>query len=185
MKKIIEVILFISIGLGAAPSAFAEPTKTFTYPKTGGIALDWCKTWATNCGKPAADKFCSVKGYSKSISYKKENNVGYTRILQTGQICNAPGCDSFKFIKCKKKPAQQFKRFSNPKYQGVALDWCYTWARNCGATPAREYCKAKGYSKGALRYKKKDNVGYTKIMRTGQICNAPGCDSYRYIDCKR
>lgn len=184
MKKLIGILLFMSIGLGAMSSAVAAPTHTFKDPKVSGVALDWCKTWATKCGKPAADKFCRVKGYNKSVAYKKENNVGYTRILQTGQICNSPGCDSFKYIRCEKKPVR-FKRFTSPKYKGVALDWCYTWASNCGRKPAREYCKAKGYPKGVFRFKKKDNVGYTKIMRTGQICNSPGCDSFRYIDCKR
>jgi len=183
MKLIASVVMMM--GLGMMNSVFAAPTVTYTNPKASGVALDWCKTWATNCGKPAADYFCQRKGHKKSVLYSKENNIGYTRILKTGQICNFPGCDSFKYIKCKKKSPVQFKRFTNPKYQGVALDWCYTWASNCGKKPANKFCKWKGYNKGVYRFKKRNNIGYTKIMRTGQICNSPGCDTYRYIDCKR
>jgi len=42
-----------------------------------------------------------------------------------------------------------------------------------------------GISKGVKAYSKENNVGYTKIIRTGQICNNAGCDSFKFIDCKR
>jgi len=180
--KMLIIMALTMISLGMTSSASAADTVKIFNPKVGGVALDWCKTWAVNCGKPAADYYCRSKGHKKSVGFQKENNIGYTRILKTGQTCNAPGCDSFKSIKCEKKPL--FKRFNQPKTQGVALDWCYTWASNCGAKPAKEYCKSKGYPRGEFRYRKANNVGYTKIMRTGQICNSPGCDSYQYIDCK-
>jgi hypothetical protein len=181
MKKLM-IVMFIVMGLGVMSTATAGNTVVITHPKVGGVALDWCKTWAAGCGKPAADYFCKARGYGKAVSFKKEADIGYTRIMKTGQICNSPGCDSFKFIKCSKS---NYKRFVRPKYQGVALDWCYTWASNCGTKSANEFCRSRGYPKGALGFKKENNVGYTKIMRTGQICNAPGCDSFRYIDCKK
>lgn len=182
MKKIMIAMLAL-IGLGVMTNAIAAQTINFKNPKAGGVALDWCETWATNCGKPAADYFCRAKGYKKSVSFSKKNDIGYTKILKTNQVCNSPGCDSFKFITCEKKPVS-FKRFNKPQYQGVALDWCYTWASNCGTKAANEYCKSKGYNKGVSRFRKWENVGYTKIMRTGQICNSPGCDSFISIDCK-
>jgi len=163
MKKLIASVIMM-MGLGMISSAFAGPSITYTNPKVGGVALDWCKTWASNCGKPAADYFCKSKGHKKATLYQKENNIGYTRILKTGQICNAPGCDSFKVIRCKKKTPVQYKRFTHPKYRGVALDWCYTWASNCGKKPAKEFCKSKGYYKGVYRYVKRNDIGYTKIQ---------------------
>lgn len=183
MKKLIASLVIL-MSMGVMSSAIAAPTVTYMNPKAGGVALDWCKTWGSNCGKPAADYFCVRKGHKKSVLHQKENNIGYTRILRTGQICNSPSCDTFKMIRCKKKTVQ-FKRIHSPKYQGVALDWCYTWASQCGRKPANKYCKSRGYHKGVLRFVKRNNIGHTKIMRTGQICNSPGCDSYKYIDCKR
>ena len=179
--------LFLSaclVGVSIFSSNLVGKTVKIINPKVGGIALDWCKTWGHGCGAPAANYYCRVKGYLYAVDFAKDPHIGYTKILKTGQICNANFCDSFKYITCKVKPVQ-FRRFHWPKYQGVALDWCYLWARNCGKKVADEYCKYRGYWKGALRYKKANNVGYTKIMRTGQICNANFCDSFEYIDCKK
>lgn len=182
MKKLVFSIWVM--GLGFISSLNAANIVTFHYPKVNGIALDWCKTWAHGCGKPAADYFCRVHGYLNAYSFAIDENIGYTKILKTGQICNAWYCDSFKFIKCRKKPVL-FRRFHWPKFEGVALDWCYLWGRQCGKRAADEYCRYRGYPKGALRYKKANNIGYTKIIRTGQICNASFCDSFEYIDCKK
>jgi len=181
MKKLM-VMIFMVISFGLTSVATAGNTVVFTNPKVGGVALDWCKTWAVGCGKPAADYFCKVKGYNRAVYFQKEADIGYTRILKTNQICNSPGCDSFKFIRCKKSG---YKRFIRPKYHGVALDWCYTWNNRCGKKAANEFCRWRGYHKGASGFKKENNIGYTKIMRTGQICNMPGCDSFLYIDCKK
>ena len=193
MKKLI-VALFLVMGLSLITTASAGSTvKKFTNPKISGVALDWCKTWGQGCGKPAADYFCKKRGYDRATIFRIEKDIGYTRIIKSGQICNSPGCDSFKFIQCKKadyKPLNKpnkvaHKRFNKPKYKGVALDWCYTWGDKCGAKSANEFCKSRGYPKGARNFVKENNVGYTKIMRTGQICNSPGCDSFLYIDCKK
>ncbi len=181
MKKFV-VIPLVVLSFGFISNLNAGDTVSFSNPKVNGVALDWCKTWATDCGKPAADYFCQSNGYAKAVLFKKENNIGYTKILKTGRLCNKDFCDSFKVITCKKS---NYKRFVKPKYQGVALDWCYTWGSECGTKAANEYCKAKGYHKGALRFLKDNNVGHTKIMRTGQLCNANFCDTFKYIDCKK
>jgi hypothetical protein len=182
MKKLVMMMLMV-MSLGMAASASAGNTVKIFNPKVGGVALDWCKTWATDCGQPAADYYCKKKGYKKTVGHRKENNIGYTKILKTGQICNISTCDSFESIKCEKKDPV-YKRYNKPKYNGVALDWCYTWANNCGAKPAKEFCKSKGHARGAFNFRKDNNVGHTKLMRTGQECNSPGCDSYKYINCK-
>ena len=185
MKKLLTVLAIF--GFGFSPQLSASTTITYVHPKTGGIALDWCKTFANGCGKPAADYFCKVKGHRWAISFAKENDIGYTKILKTGQICNAAFCDGFKFIKCRKKVIKvpHFKRFKWPKVGGVALDWCYTYGSGCGYKAANEYCKSRGYWKGVRSYAKENNVGYTRIIRTGQICNNATCDTFKYIDCKK
>jgi hypothetical protein len=182
MKKFLVVLAIL--GVNAQAGSFI----TYIHPKVGGIALDWCKTWAHNCGKPAADYFCRVKGHRWAVSYAMDQDIGYTKILKTGQICNAPFCDSFKYIRCRRKAPvllPKVKRFKWPKVGGIALDWCYTYAHGCGYKAANEFCKTRGYWKGVKSYAKENNVGYTKILRTGQICHNAGCDTFKYIDCKK
>jgi len=181
MKKLMVVILIV-MHFGFISNLSASDTIKIDNPKIKGIALDWCKTWGVDCGKPAADYFCKYKGYEESILFEEEHDIGYTRILKTGQICNDKFCDSFKFITCKK---QNYKRFLQPKYKKIALDWCYIWGHECGSKPANEYCKIKGYTKGVLRFEIENDIGYTIIMRTGQICSSKFCDSFKYIDCKK
>ena len=66
-----------------------------------GLRLDWCKTWGSNCGKPAADQFCSIKGYKTSIGHAIDPRIGLTRILQDNRmVCWGQPCDSFKYIIC-------------------------------------------------------------------------------------
>lgn len=77
--------------------------QRFHKPKADGIALDWCLTYGKDCGQPAADYFCKTKGYEKSVGFKILEDVGYTKILKTGEICKADYCDSFKYVKCTTK----------------------------------------------------------------------------------
>ena len=64
------------------------------------MRLDWCLSWATDCGKPAADAYCDWKGFSKSSDFQIAPDIGLTRIISSGQVCSDPGCDGFKFITC-------------------------------------------------------------------------------------
>ncbi|MEZ5810994.1 MAG: hypothetical protein R3D45_06205 [Rhizobiaceae bacterium] len=74
--------------------------QTFHNPKVGGVRLDWCRVWANQCGRPAARAYCQSKGYNRASSWTKANNIGYTRIISSGQICNLPTCDGFRRIRC-------------------------------------------------------------------------------------
>lgn len=78
----------------------APAAKVYFNPKIGGVRLDWCRVWASQCGGPAATQFCQGKGYNLATNWKKANNIGYTRIITSGQICNQPGCDGFTRIRC-------------------------------------------------------------------------------------
>jgi hypothetical protein len=79
-----------------------EESESVTYnkPKVGSRRLDWCLTWATGCGKPAADYFCKKKGHDEATAFKIAEDIGKTRIMKTGQKCSEPMCDGFKFITC-------------------------------------------------------------------------------------
>ena len=65
-----------------------------------GLPLDWCLTWGKNCGKSAADYFCRKKGYQSAGRFAKSEDIGMSKLLRTGQVCNDPACDGFTFIVC-------------------------------------------------------------------------------------
>ncbi|THB77247.1 MAG: hypothetical protein D6B25_07430 [Desulfobulbaceae bacterium] len=86
----------------AAQPPKKKEKKLFTNPKVSGYALDYCREWGKNCGKPAADAYCKSKGYKNAATYKKVDNKPPTRVIGTGQVCNSPGCDRLSFVACEK-----------------------------------------------------------------------------------
>ena len=80
-----------------------EGSFTFWYPRIKGYRLDWCRVWARECGKGAADAFCRLKGYEYAKDWKIDPDIGLrspTYVIGTGQICNKNFCDGFKYIVC-------------------------------------------------------------------------------------
>jgi len=73
---------------------------TIRNPEVNGMALDMCKKWGKECGKPAADAYCRAHGYIGALSYKVEYDTPPTRVISTGQVCNASFCDRIVEVKC-------------------------------------------------------------------------------------
>jgi len=79
--------------------------KTFRRPKWRGNRLDWCLHWARDCGKPAANAYCRKRGFDAAVGFRKASNIGDrhpTRLITSGAVCDGPGCDGFRFIRCQK-----------------------------------------------------------------------------------
>ncbi len=76
---------------------------TFQRPKLKGKRLDWCLTWGSSCGKPAADAYCELKGYDNAVTFRIAENIGHTRIISSKQICEDQTCDGFNNITCEKR----------------------------------------------------------------------------------
>jgi hypothetical protein len=168
----------------------------FDYPTVDNIALDWCLTWAADCGKPAADYFCRLKGYQQSVNFQEAQDVGYTKLPKTGQICSAQYCDSFAFVDCQGyssttppynpgQPGQQ-NSYSYPSIRGYRLDWCRLWATDCGQGAADSFCRSMGYSR-AISFDIDSDIGLrspTMVIESGQICSEAFCDGFKYINCQ-
>ena len=173
---------------GVKQAAAPNPqSQTFNRPRIGGNRLDWCREWAQNCGKPAADAFCRQAGFQRSSNFSQEADIGAsqpTQVIGTGQICNQNFCDGFRRITCVRS-ASGNRTFNNPRISGNRLDWCREWAQNCGKPAADAFCRVKGYSR-AVNFAKAPNVGAsqpTQIITSGQICNQAGCDGFSAITC--
>ena len=160
---------------------------TIRNPKVNGVALDMCKKWGKECGKPAADAYCRAHGYIGALSYKVQYDTPPTRVISTGQICNTSFCDRIVEVKCFKKRNSFINRvvtIKNPTVGGLALDLCRDWGKNCGMPAADAYCKDHGY-KGALSYKVKKDTPPTRVISTGRICNKSYCDRIVEVKCLR
>ncbi|HET9481946.1 MAG TPA: hypothetical protein VFP98_09350 [Candidatus Polarisedimenticolia bacterium] len=99
-------------GILILPALTALPAsgqQAFQNPMVEGIALDWCLKPGADCGKPAADAFCSFKKLGPAQALTKAEDIGKTMILGTRQVCNDPSCDGFAAIQCSAVPqrAQQ------------------------------------------------------------------------------
>ena len=79
------------------------------------------------------------------------------------------------------------KKFINPMFKGLRLDWCYASGTDCGGYAAKAYCVARGYPlvKG---FGIAQHIGvYTKTrsIGSGEVCANPGCDGFSFIYCKK
>lgn len=78
--------------------------------------------------------------------------------------------------------------FDNPTIDGIRLDRCLNFTKNCVEPAARAFCQYKGYSNFT-------NLGVdsspeiTKCIGDGVVCeegkNHPFCDSFTFIGCSR
>ncbi|MDD5035360.1 MAG: hypothetical protein PHE55_11455 [Methylococcaceae bacterium] len=95
----IATAIFLSL-LTNTGSAFAERVR-IDDPEVEGYALDYCREWATNCGKPAADAYCQSKGYEESVHFSVVNNSPPTLVINSGQVCDMPGCNRIVSVVCR------------------------------------------------------------------------------------
>lgn len=77
--------------------------RIFPNPVWKGRRLDVCREWGANCGKPAADVFCRMKGFTESLFSWADAQPGYTPtwVIGTDQECRGSFCTGFQEILCK------------------------------------------------------------------------------------
>ena len=88
---------------GAGTSGTTQTGRRYDYPRARRYRLDWCHTWATNCGRGAADAFCRAKGHSRSSNWQMDPDIGGrepTYVIGDGNVCSQAWCDGFKWITC-------------------------------------------------------------------------------------
>ncbi len=182
MQRLAYAVLMVTALVASSAVAQAE-TRRFANPKhPTGYNLDWCFTWAAQCGQPAANAYCRNQGFERATGFAKRGNGSPTRLLGTGAICSQPGCDTFSYIDCQRAPTTV--RYDAPVLNGYRVDWCFQWAEQCGQGAADAFCRAKGHARAAS-FNKAANVPPTRLIGTGAICAQPGCDSFQQIICQR
>ncbi|MDE2229875.1 MAG: PDZ domain-containing protein [Alphaproteobacteria bacterium] len=75
------------------------------------------------------------------------------------------------------------RRFENPMVQGVALDGCQSWAKNCGQPAADAFCRLQGFA-AATEFTVRKNAPPTRVIGSGQICNQAFCGRIASVTCR-
>jgi hypothetical protein len=94
-------------------SATCRTTRTINYtdedqdrrerinlPHMRGAAVDWCASWATNCGKGGADQFCQLKGFAGASDWTMYR-PGKTWVIGSNRHCTGPNCQGFRYVTCR------------------------------------------------------------------------------------
>ena len=168
---ILMAILFLSTPVSAAEARYKNP-------KVGKYALDYCKKWGKECGKPAANAYCRKKGYRRALRYGVKKNTPPTKVISSGQVCKAPGCDRIDYVVCEADGV-----FRNPKVGKYALDLCQQWGKGCGKPAADAFCRNKGFRQ-SVDFAVRPDRPPTRVISTGQICKSPSCDRIVLVTCK-
>jgi hypothetical protein len=81
---------------GAAPSCDVH----FANPMSFNRRLDVCREFGKSCGDPAALTFCQHQGYGRLVGFERADDIGDTRTIGDGKLCDGKGCDGFARISC-------------------------------------------------------------------------------------
>lgn len=185
--RLLWASLIVSIGVAAAAEPAAADDKTYNQPRFRDQRLDWCRTWGTDCGRPAAMEFCHRRRYADVVVFRAEQ-VGRstpTRTIGDDRVCSGEDfCTAFAYITCT-GPIPDERVFVNPAWQGHRLDVCLRWGTDCGKPAADAFCGAKGFPRSFYSVPDAES-GYssTRVIGTGEVCDQPFCRGFQMIICE-
>jgi hypothetical protein len=74
--------------------------EEFRAPTVNGLPLDYCRIWAAECGKPAADEYCRRRGFRESVHFEVGYDQPNTWSIGANRLCNYPQCDRITLVRC-------------------------------------------------------------------------------------
>ena len=81
------------------PPGAATTTKTFSPVQNGGMTVDYCLSFAADCGQPVADEFCRRQGFKGAQAFEWKY-MRPTRTLGSGELCDADYCGGITSVTC-------------------------------------------------------------------------------------
>jgi hypothetical protein len=73
-------------------------------------------------------------------------------------------------------------KFPDPLVDGVPLDYCLQWGRDCGRPAADAWCRAQGFA-AASAFEVRLQSPPTRVLATGQVCDEVHCDRMASVTC--
>jgi len=73
--------------------------NVFSPVQVNGVTVDYCLSFATDCGQPVADTWCVALGYKHAKSFEW-TYMHPTKTLSSGETCDADYCGGFTSITC-------------------------------------------------------------------------------------
>jgi hypothetical protein len=124
-------------------------TKSYPNPQMNGASVDWCESWATNCGQTGADQFCRSLGFERASQWRWDY-VDRTWVIGSNQFCEARrGCGALLDVICARaaipasppSPDQSGSAMPNaqpgspsPSQAGQSCDFAGVWQDDLGSS---------------------------------------------------
>lgn len=187
VRHIFATLFAVVCVLSWSAAPVAAEDKTYNKPRYFNDRLDYCLTWGTNCGKPAAVAFCNRQRFPDVAVFGAEvvGKSAPTRLIGNNQVCSGQDfCTAFAYITCTGE-IERNRVFVNPVWKDYRLDVCLQWGTNCGKPVADAFCKTKGFSR-SFHAVVDAEPGYaaTRLIGTDQICDKPFCVGFQQIICE-
>lgn len=148
--------------------------------------LDWCRDWGVDCGKPAADAFCKLKGHGPSRSFTEAKDFGRTVILASRKTCDQPHCDAFAVVVCEAAlgAGAKGRHFDRPLTKsGARLHLCLRLPDSgCGWDAADTFCRDKGFKNAESKRHARERVRAETWL--GDVCSKRKCRVFTEITCE-
>lgn len=91
--------LITALALLASATTAEAASRSFSLPTDATSAISACLADGTSCGKPAADQFCKMAGFSEAILFQRQP-VTAAIVLDAQSRCEGDTCQAFTRIKC-------------------------------------------------------------------------------------
>ncbi len=150
-------------------------------PEVDGTAIDICREWGANCGKPAADAWCKAHDYGDSVSHEVKQDSPPSRIISSGKLCEEKHCDRIISIACAQKSIHFYMQ---QDFKTAALLLKIIDAQSERLIPDAKIQLAETWPNGLITKSHSDRRGMVKFNHL-KVSNANMIDVDNQLDISR